>query len=86
MAHGGLSNTWGSGTISEIAEDKVNGFLTSKEPTEIVTQIDTLFVNSALRLASGISALESTALSSNKNDMALKHLSLYIKDVRVSRE
>jgi glycosyltransferase involved in cell wall biosynthesis len=28
-----------SGAISEIIQDKVNGFLTSKDPAEIATQI-----------------------------------------------
>jgi glycosyltransferase involved in cell wall biosynthesis len=70
-----------SGAIAEIIEDQLNGFLTSREPAEIASQIDILFANSALRLNSSISALESSALSSKKNDMVLKHLSLYIKDV-----
>jgi glycosyltransferase involved in cell wall biosynthesis len=69
-----------SGAIAEIIEDKVNGFLTSKEPTEIASQIDTLFANPPQRMASWISALESNALSTTGNDMALKHLSLYLKD------
>jgi glycosyltransferase involved in cell wall biosynthesis len=70
-----------SGAIAEIIEDKVNGFLTSKEPTEIASQINSLFANSALRLEACISALQSSALSSKGNGMVLKHLSLYIKDV-----
>ena len=68
-----------SGAIAEIIEDKVNGFLTSKEPTEIASQIENLFSNTPLRLASGISALKSSSSSSGKNDMVSKHVFLYSK-------
>jgi glycosyltransferase involved in cell wall biosynthesis len=66
-----------SGAIAEIIEDKVNGFLTSKEPTKIADQIENLFSKTPLRLASGTLALKSSALSSKKNNMALTHVSLY---------
>jgi glycosyltransferase involved in cell wall biosynthesis len=68
-----------SGSIGEIIEDGMNGFLTSQDSVEIAGQIENLFSNKPLRLACGIYALESSALFSKKNDMALTHLFLYSK-------
>jgi glycosyltransferase involved in cell wall biosynthesis len=66
-----------SGAIAEIIEDKVNGFLTSKDPTEIAGQIDNLFADTVQRFKVGQSAFNSSRLTSQKNDMASKHLFLY---------
>ena len=68
-----------SGAIAEIIEDKVSGFLTSKESSEIADCIEELFLNTPLRLASGMSAMELSTLRSRKNEMAIKHLSLYTR-------
>jgi glycosyltransferase involved in cell wall biosynthesis len=66
-----------SGAISEIIQDKVNGFLTSKEPAEIATQIAELFSNPALRKVAGQSALNSSAISDQVKKMAPAHIQVY---------
>jgi glycosyltransferase involved in cell wall biosynthesis len=66
-----------SGAIAEIIKDKVNGFLTSKEPTEIASQIDSLFTNSAQRLSVGQSAHNSSSQSAQMKKMVPDHISLY---------
>ena len=66
-----------SGAIAEIIQNKVNGFLTSKEPAEIATQIAELFANPTIRNASGRSALDSSAISEQVKKMAPAHVALY---------
>ena len=66
-----------SGAIAEIIQNKVNGFLTSKEPAEIATQIAELFANPTIRHASGRSALDSSAISEQVKKMAPAHVALY---------
>jgi glycosyltransferase involved in cell wall biosynthesis len=66
-----------SGAISEIIQDKVNGFLTSKEPTVIATQIADLFSNPEIRKAAGQSALNSSAISDQVKKMAPAHIQMY---------
>jgi glycosyltransferase involved in cell wall biosynthesis len=66
-----------SGAIAEIIKDKVNGFLTSKEPTEIASQINSLFTNSAQRLSVGQSANNSSSQSTQMKKMVPDHVSLY---------
>ena len=69
-----------SGAITEIIEDRVSGILTSKGSSEIADCIKELFLDPPLRLALGISAIESSTLSAKKNEMLSKHLSLYTRD------
>jgi glycosyltransferase involved in cell wall biosynthesis len=66
-----------SGAISEIIRDKENGFLTSKVPAEIANQISELFSNSTIRLAAGLSALKSSAISDQVKKMAPAHIQVY---------
>jgi glycosyltransferase involved in cell wall biosynthesis len=66
-----------SGGIGEIFQDKLSGFLTSKEPAEIADVIENLFANSELRLEAGKTALELSILSSKIKGMAPAHISLY---------
>jgi glycosyltransferase involved in cell wall biosynthesis len=66
-----------SGAISEIIQDRVNGFLTSKDPAEIATQILDLFSNPALRKAAIQCALNSSAISDQVKKMAPAHIQLY---------
>ena len=66
-----------SGAIAEIIQDKVNGFLTSKEPAEIATQIAELFSNPELRKVAGQSALNSSVISDQVKKMAPAHITLY---------
>jgi glycosyltransferase involved in cell wall biosynthesis len=66
-----------SGAIAEIIEDQVNGFLTSREPTEIARQINSLFANSAQRLSVGQSAHNSSSQSAQMKKMVPEHVSLY---------
>jgi glycosyltransferase involved in cell wall biosynthesis len=49
-----------SGAIAELIENRVSGFLTSKEPVEIADQIDLLFANSEQISKVGASALISS--------------------------
>jgi glycosyltransferase involved in cell wall biosynthesis len=70
-----------SGAIAEIIEDGVNGFLTSKDPIEIASQIHGLFTDSVKRFMVANTALNSSILNSKKNDMVSKHLLLYNKGV-----
>ena len=67
-----------SGAISEVIHDKVNGFLTSKEPTEIATQISELFSNPLQKIAAGKAAFNSSANSDQVKKMAPAHIQLYI--------
>jgi glycosyltransferase involved in cell wall biosynthesis len=71
-----------SGAIAEIIQARVNGFLTSKKPTEIVPQIESLFADSVQRIAIGKSALSFTIAGPKKNNMVLAHLSVYSKDAK----
>ena len=66
-----------SGAISEIIQDRENGFLTSKEPTEIASQIAELFSNPVLRKVAGQSAFNSSAISNQVKKMAPAHITLY---------
>ena len=66
-----------SGAISEIIQDKENGFLTSKVPAEIANQIAELFSNSAIRHTAGQSALRSSAISDQVKKMAPAHIQIY---------
>ena len=68
-----------SGAISEIIQDKVNGYLTSKEPAEIATQISELFSNPELKKAAGQSALNSSVVSDQVKKMAPAHIQVYNK-------
>jgi len=75
-----------SGSVAEIVEDKMNGFLTSKNPFEIAAQIDSLFTNSVQRFEIGKIALNSSALSYRKNEMASKHMVLYNNFLGLNRK
>ena len=66
-----------SGAISEIIQDKENGFLTSKVHAEIANQIAELFSNSAIRHAAGQSALKSSSISDQVKKMAPAHIQVY---------
>jgi glycosyltransferase involved in cell wall biosynthesis len=66
-----------SGAVAEIIENKVNGLLTSKEPTEIAARISGLLSNSTQRLALGHSAHNSSSLSGQMKRMVPDHVSLY---------
>lgn len=66
-----------SGAIAEIIQDKVNGFLTSKEPAEIATRIAELLSNPELRKLVGQSALNSSEMSDQVKKMAPAHVQIY---------
>jgi glycosyltransferase involved in cell wall biosynthesis len=68
-----------SGAITEIIENRVNGFLSTTDPGEIVDLINRLFENSAVREAVKRSALESSSLRAQKRDMVPAHGSIYRK-------
>jgi glycosyltransferase involved in cell wall biosynthesis len=72
-----------SGAIAEIVEDKVNGLLTSKEPTEIAARILDLLSNSTQRLALGHSAHNSSPLSGQMEKMVPDHVTLYTEILNI---
>jgi glycosyltransferase involved in cell wall biosynthesis len=66
-----------SGAIAEIIQNEVNGYLTSKDPTEIADQLQNLITDTAKRLRVGKCALNSRTLASELDKMASTHVSLY---------
>lgn len=66
-----------SGAISEIIQDKVNGFLTSKDPAEIAAQLAELVSKPALRNAASEFALSSSGISDQMKKMAPAHIQVY---------
>lgn len=66
-----------SGAIAEIIQDKVNGFLTSKEPAEIANKIAELFAKPEIRIAAGQFALNSNEMNNQVKKMAPAHVQIY---------
>jgi glycosyltransferase involved in cell wall biosynthesis len=66
-----------SGAISEIIATGVNGILTSQDPTDIATQISSLFLNPRQRLTMAHFSKNSSSVSSQSKKMLPAHLSLY---------
>ena len=66
-----------SGAIAEIIENRANGILTSQNPNEIAAHISDFFSNPTKRLAAGLSALNSSAMSSEVKKMAPAHVAIY---------
>jgi len=71
-----------SGAIAEIIENGKNGILTSKNSTEIVSQIENLFLNPARRLALEKFPTDSSTTNSHIDTMNPAHCSLYSEVLR----
>jgi len=66
-----------SGAVSEIIEDRVNGFLTSSDPKNLAAQISLLFSNSSLRTSIGMAAFEIANKNLDQLKMVPAHIDLY---------
>jgi glycosyltransferase involved in cell wall biosynthesis len=66
-----------SGAIAEVIENGLNGFLTSREPTEIAEEVINLLSNPELRQVVGNNSRESSVLRFQTKKSALTHVSIY---------